>query len=111
MLETGGFAASLAGCTLETEVHEQYRSYRFRTDEPAVRFAAAGLAHAGYEPRYSLTNGAADANVFNAHGLRCVNLGNGAADIHTPDERIAVDDLDRMVDVTLGIVDAACDAA
>ena len=111
MLETAGFAASLAGCTLETEVHEQYRSYRFRTDEPAVRFAAAGLARAGYEPRYALTNGAADANVFNAHGLRCLNLANGAADIHTPDERIAVDDLERMVEITLGIVDAARDAA
>jgi len=111
MLETAGFAATLAGCTLETEVHEQYRSYRFRTDEPAVRFAATGLARAGFEPRYALTGGAADANVFNANGLRCVNLGNGAADIHTPDERIAVDDLERMVDVTLGIVEAARDAA
>ena len=111
ILETAGFAASLAGCTLETEVHEQYRSYRFRTDEPVVRFAAAGLSGAGYEPRYGLTNGAADANVFNANGLRCVNLANGAIDIHTPDERIAVEDLERMVDVTLGIVDAARDAA
>jgi di/tripeptidase len=28
-------------------------------------------------------------------------------DIHTPDERIAVDDLGAMVDVTLALVDAA----
>jgi di/tripeptidase len=28
-------------------------------------------------------------------------------DIHTPDERIAIDDLDAMVDVTLALVDAA----
>jgi hypothetical protein len=28
-------------------------------------------------------------------------------DIHTPDERIAVDDLDGMVEVTLALVDAA----
>jgi di/tripeptidase len=28
-------------------------------------------------------------------------------DIHTPDERIAAEDLERMVDVTLAIVDAA----
>ena len=31
-------------------------------------------------------------------------------DIHTPDERIAVEDLERMVDVTLALVDAARDA-
>ena len=40
-------------------------------------------------------------------GLPCANLANGMADIHTPDERIAADDLERMVDVTLAIVDAA----
>ena len=28
-------------------------------------------------------------------------------DIHTPDERIAVEDLERMVDVTLALVDVA----
>jgi di/tripeptidase len=28
-------------------------------------------------------------------------------DIHTPDERIAVEDLERMVDVTLALVEVA----
>ncbi len=28
-------------------------------------------------------------------------------DIHTPDERISVDDLEGMVDATLAIIDAA----
>jgi di/tripeptidase len=32
-------------------------------------------------------------------------------DIHTPDERIAVDDLERMVGVTLALVDAAAETA
>jgi di/tripeptidase len=36
-----------------------------------------------------------------------VNLANGMTDIHTPDERISVDDLDAMVDVTLALVDSA----
>jgi len=58
-----------------------------------------------------LSGGAADANVFNEHGLRCLNLANGMQDIHTPDERIAVDDLERMVDVTLALVDVALEHA
>ena len=65
----------------------------------------------GYEPSYTLTGGGADANVFNERGLQCVNLANGMTDIHTPDERIAVADLDAMVDVTLALLDAARDAA
>jgi di/tripeptidase len=36
-----------------------------------------------------------------------VNLANGMTDIHTPEERIAVADLDAMVAVTLALVDAA----
>jgi di/tripeptidase len=45
--------------------------------------------------------------VFNERGLQCVNLANGMTDIHTPDERIAVADLEQMVDVTLALIDVA----
>jgi tripeptide aminopeptidase len=56
---------------------------------------------------YELSGGAADANVFNERGLECMNLANGMTDIHTPNEHIAVADLEAMVDVTLALVDAA----
>jgi len=56
---------------------------------------------------YDLSGGAADANVFNERGLEVVNLANGMADIHTPDEHISVADLEAMVDVTLALVDGA----
>ena len=55
----------------------------------------------------ALTGGGADANVFNARGLPCLNLANGMAEIHTPDEHIAVADLEAMVDVTLTLVELA----
>ena len=107
MLETAAFAASLAECELETEVRPSFPGYRFRENEPVVQLAAGALRAAGFEPRYALSGGGADANVFNARGLNCVNLANGMAEIHTPDEHIAVADLDAMVDVTLALVDAA----
>jgi tripeptide aminopeptidase len=72
-----------------------------------VLLAVAALERCGYTPRLGLTGGGADANVFNAHGLQCVNLANGMAQIHTPDEHIAVADLEAMVEVTLALVDAA----
>ena len=61
----------------------------------------------GRAPSYILSGGGADANVFNERGLQCVNLANGMTDIHTPDERIAVADLEAMVDVTLALVEVA----
>jgi tripeptide aminopeptidase len=107
MLEAFAYAASVSDCSVETQVSDQYSGYRFRRDEPAIRIARDGLRGAGFEPREILSGGAADANVFNEAGLPCVNLGNGMVDIHTPNERIAVDDLEAMVEVTLGLVEAA----
>ena len=75
-----------------------------------MRLAAEALERAGYTPTYALSGGGADANVFNARGLQCVNLANGMMEIHTPDEHIAVADLEGMVDVTLALVDAAAEA-
>jgi tripeptide aminopeptidase len=107
MLDAITFAAGLEDCEVETEVHKSYRGYRFRRDDVAVKIAAEALAESGFEPRFGLTGGAADANVFNERGLACVNLANGMTDIHTPDERISVADLEAMVGVTLALVDAA----
>jgi tripeptide aminopeptidase len=107
MLDACAFAASLAGCEVEAEVTRGFHGYRFaRTDEP-VRLAEAALRRAGHDPTYTLSGGGADANVFNTHGLACVNLANGMAEIHTPQEHIAVADLDAMVDVTLALLNEA----
>jgi tripeptide aminopeptidase len=107
LLEACTFAASVGEVEVEASIEEAYRAYRFRRSDPAVRLAATALERAGFEPSYALTGGGADANVFNERGLPCLNLANGMVDIHTPDERIALDDLERMVDVTLALVDAA----
>ena len=110
IVDAAAFAASVSDCTLETRVEPKYRGYRFRDDDVAVRLAVDALARSGFGARLGLSGGAADANVFNARGLRCVNLANGMTDIHTSDERIAASDLDRMVDVTLALVEAAREA-
>ncbi len=109
MLESAAFAASLVDCEVESEVRPSFPGYRFRESDAAVRLAATALARAGYKPSYALSGGGADANVFNARGLQCVNLANGMMEIHTPDEHIAVADLESMVEVTLALVDAAAE--
>jgi len=107
MLESAAFAATLTDCEVESEVRPSFPGYRFRESDAAVRLAATALERTGYTPSYALSGGGADANVFNARGLQCVNLANGALLIHTPDEHVAVADLDGMVEVTLALVDAA----
>ena len=109
MLDAVTFAASLTECEVETKIEDRAHGYRFKPDAVPVQLACTALERAGYEPRFGLSGGGADANVFNERGLACLNLANGMANIHTPDEQISVADLEGMVEVTLAIVDAARD--
>jgi tripeptide aminopeptidase len=107
MLDACAFAASETECELQTELRKSYRGYRFAKSDDVVRLAAAALERCGHEVRYALSGGAADANVFNERGRRCVNLTSGVHDFHSPDERIAVSDLEAGVDMTVALVEAA----
>jgi tripeptide aminopeptidase len=107
MLDAATFAANLAECELESRIEPEYDGYRFSRSDPAVRLAARALEACGREAVYIDSGGGADANVWNARGLECVNLCNGAAEIHTASEHIAASDLDAMLDVTLALIDAA----
>ena len=105
MVDAFAFGAALGDCTVETEVAETYPGYRFRRGDPLVELAATALERRGYPLSTAFTGGGADANVFNARGIPCLNLANGMAAIHTPDEHFAVADLEGMVDVTLELVE------
>jgi tripeptide aminopeptidase len=107
MEETFAFAAALGECEVETRIDRSYRGYRFRKDEPAVALAAQALERCGFTPSYALTGGGADANVFIERGIPCVVSENAMAEIYTPDEHIAVADLEAMVDVSLALLDGA----
>jgi tripeptide aminopeptidase len=107
MLDACAFSASETECELQSELRKSYRGYRFAKSDDVVGLAADALGRCGHEVRYGLSGGAADANVFNERGLRCLNLTHGVYDFHSPDERITVTDLEAMVDVTVALVEAA----
>lgn len=107
MLDACAFAASETECELQSESRKSYRGYRFAKSDDNVQLAAEGLGRCGFEARYGFSGGAADANIFNERGLRCLNLTHGVHDFHSPDERIAVADLEAMIDVTVALVEAA----
>jgi tripeptide aminopeptidase len=100
-------AAADAQCRADLRERKSYDGYRFGERDRPVALAARALERCGFGVSYALSGGAADANAFNERGLQVVNLANGMIDIHTPDERIAVRDLEAMVDVTLALVDEA----
>jgi tripeptide aminopeptidase len=107
MLDTFAFAASVCDCDVETQVSQLYSGYRLGRDDPALQLAFRALERSGFPPRGVEVGGGADANVFIARGIPCVVLANGMANIHSPDEEIAVADVEAMVEVTLALIDTA----
>ncbi|HEX2045058.1 MAG TPA: M20/M25/M40 family metallo-hydrolase [Gaiellaceae bacterium] len=107
MLDCFAFAAAVAECEVEATVEEKYAGYRLPADDPALALAKLALARAGFAPCEVEVGGGADANVFNAAGIPCVNMANGMSKVHTAEEEIAVADLEGMVRVTLALADAA----
>jgi tripeptide aminopeptidase len=107
MLDALAHAANAAECELETSATLEYRAYKLRRTDPVVQIAWAALEACGHEPVLLATGGGADAHLFNANGIPCANIANGMELIHTPDERIAVADIEAMVDVTLALVEGA----
>ena len=100
-------AASDAECDVETHIEEQFRAFRMPRTAPPVIAAAAALGELGIEPEYVTTGGGSDANVFNAAGLQCLNVANGTAHNHEPDEYVTVEALETALDVALTLVECS----
>src|SRR5262249_21771543 len=111
MLDALTWAASESEVDLETRVEREFTGYNLTEREPQVALAVAALSAAGVEPALVATGGGSDVNALLVNGFPSVNLCNGLVAIHTAEERIALADLERMVDVGLALVRAARDAS
>ena len=107
MLDALTWAASECEVDLETRVEKEFTAYRLGETDPQVALALGVLSSLGHSTRMVASGGGSDVNAFMLNGFPAVNLCNGTIDIHTADERIAVESLEQMLDVTLGLVDAA----
>lgn len=95
---------------VDVDVTLSFNGYRHRRTAPQVVAAEVALRATGYEPVHITTGGASDANALEAMGFPCTNLANGTERNHQPDERVAVEALEGMLDVALALLDAAADA-
>lgn len=107
MLDAMTWAASECEVDLETRVEREFSAYRVGEGDPQVAMAISVLSALGHTPRLVPSGGGSDVNAFIRNGFPAVNLCNGMIDVHTPDEKIAVRSLEQMLDVTLGLIDAA----
>ncbi len=101
-------AANAPHCACDVDVTTQrlFDGYRHKAGAPSVLAAEQALAARGYATTRRTTGGGSDANVLVAAGLLCTNLANGTEYNHESRERVSVDALEGMLDVTFALLDA-----
>jgi len=100
-------AAQRYGATVDTEVATAYIGYKLTEEDPVVSSLAGACRACGVEPTLVPSGGGSDANIYNAHGIRVVNLSTGMAEVHGTAEHIAVADMVDCAKIALQFVTAS----
>ncbi len=98
-------AARVRGAHVRVEITHRYDTYRLDQDLPVVQRASAILRAMGVEPRYRVSGGGSDVNIFAQRNLSVANLSVGYREIHSTNEHIAVADLVRSTEMVVRLLE------
>jgi len=104
-------AAAQTGVDVDVSLVHEFRAFSLTGRSPVVRLAKAAVTALGLEPRILTAGGGSDANVLNARGLPTINLDAGMMRVHSPDEFIALDELEKLCALVLQLIVLAPDYA
>ncbi len=107
MLDALTWAASEYEVDVEVTVDREFDAYLLKESDTQVVLASRALEAIGATPAFVTAFGGSDVNALLSNGFPAVNLCNDMIDIHTDNERIAVQSLERMAELTLAIVEQA----
>lgn len=92
------------GGTAEVEVQIMYPGFKQEAGDQVVEVARNAAKTIDRVSKLLTSGGGSDANVIAGHGIPTVNLAVGYEDIHTTNERIAVEDLVKISEYITAIV-------
>jgi tripeptide aminopeptidase len=90
--------------TVDLKQERSYDGYSLSAETPIVKKAAAAIRSLDLTPLLLPSGGGSDACIYNAGGIATINLSTGMDQVHTVDERIAVDDMVRCAELLLQIL-------
>jgi tripeptide aminopeptidase len=94
-------AAERHGATAEVRLERAYDGYALAESDPIVRRLANACRAVGVEPTLVPSGGGSDANIYNAQGMKVVNLSVGMDNVHTTEEHVAVADIVVAAEIVL----------
>ena len=92
------------GATLEIELTTNYVSFRVAEDDSLVQRVVESCKRLGYEAGTEKGGGGSDANVMALHGIKAIVLATGMTKVHTTDETLKVDDLNKTAELILDLM-------
>ncbi len=104
MVEVIKAACAAHGVEAEVQVGDSYNSFRLTEQDYVVQLAVQAAKALGLEPRIEKTGGGSDANIINGYGIPSVILGLGYTNVHTTDEAIPIDQLEKAAQYVLQII-------
>ena len=96
--------AAQLGVDVDISLVHEYRAFALTGRSPVVRLSKAAISALGIEPRMQTAGGGSDANILNARGLPTVNLDAGMMQVHSAEEYVTLDDLERLCCLVLQLV-------
>ncbi|MDR9746872.1 M20/M25/M40 family metallo-hydrolase [Paenibacillus taichungensis] len=92
------------GATAEFRSEILYPAFGFHDEHEVVQLAQRAIRSLGLETSTFASGGGSDANIFNGFNIPTVNLAVGYEDIHTTKERIRAEDIVKLAEVVVAII-------
>ncbi|SOC36078.1 M20/M25/M40 family metallo-hydrolase [Ureibacillus acetophenoni] len=104
MKETFESVALENGGQAEIEVKVMYPGFSVTEADKVVQIAMEAVNNIGREPNLGVSGGGSDANIISGFGIPTVNLSVGYEEIHTTNERMPIEELEKLADLLVEIV-------
>jgi len=104
IIKTFSKAAHRFEGSIEYSAQRENPGYEYSRKDQLVQKTSKIMQRIGLIPIFEKGWGCSDANIFKEHGIKTLNLGNGALNAHTVEEYIAVKDLKRLIKLILGLI-------
>ncbi|CAN5296985.1 tripeptidase T [soil metagenome] len=93
-----------SGVKLESKIVRENAGFKYDKDDKFVKRTVRIGESFGLNPKLIDSFGCADANIFAEHGIKMLSLADGSMGAHTVDEKIKINDLERLVDLICVLV-------
>lgn len=107
MIECMEKAAESFGAKVEIDASRMYPAFSIDEEDEIVKLVKKACENMGAESYTKASGGGSDTNIFNANGLKAVNLGVGMKKAHTLEEHLKIEDLVNSARLVLEIIKIA----